>query len=82
MDWVRSIFGKFTKPYLLFEHLNGSFWTVAEPEEFHKYANPMNMYVYQRMERTKWGKWFKVKDDFLILTDNRYQYAKTNLISI
>jgi len=82
MDWIRSIIGKFTRPQLLFKHLNGSFWTVAEPEEFLKHDDPMNLYIYQRMERTKWGKWFKVKDNFLILTENRYKYAKENLISI
>jgi len=82
MGWVNNLIGRFTRPQLLFKHLNGSFWTDADSEELEKHDDPMNLYIYQRMERTKWGKWFRVKDNFLILTENRYQYAKTNLISI
>jgi len=77
MDWVKSIIGKITKPYAMFIHTNGSYWTVADPKEFKKHENPLEIYIYQKVCQNRWGKWIKL-DKFMVLTDNRYEYAIDN----
>ena len=71
MNIIKYFNSKWTKPQTQFFKLktDDTLWVVAQPEEFYKHKNPLDIWLYQRIEQTKWGKWVYRNETLLVSED-------------
>lgn len=76
---IMCILSWWTKPHhLLIHKTKGTFWTVAEEWMFFEQrCSPLDVYIYEEVIQTRWGKWKRTKN-YDIQTDGRFQYATDN----
>ncbi len=71
---IKNLIGKITKPCgtLLKHKKSKTIWCTAEPEEFFWFKDPFSIWLYQRIEQNKFGKWERTKD-FICLKENKIE---------